>query len=160
MDCATLRGVVAEVALRVAHDTRHGADHDDRRGEVAVGLGACLEKGKQDDSGEVYRADVGVVGLSPILECLVVPELLLHLRSLLCIRLGFSTADTSCGDEEIDVLLFLGQFLVHLLKFELFSYIAWAQSDDLTSFLRIMRLDSPLESLLPTTCDIHLSTCS
>lgn len=55
------RGVVGEVALRVAHEAGHGGYDYDGRG----GGGRGLEEGEEGDGGEVDGGDVGVEGFVP-----------------------------------------------------------------------------------------------
>lgn len=140
--------IVAEMALGVSHDSRHGADDNDRCCQMTVLFCARLEQGEKHNCAEVDRRDIGVVRVVPALKGFVVPQLLLQVCGLFLVWLCFLATDPSSGNEEIDVLFLGRQFLVHVLQITLLGDIVRSKWNNGTSLIRTVGLGCILENFL------------
>jgi hypothetical protein len=146
MDRASYLGsVVAEVALRILHDSRHGRDDNDRRRKVAVAFSSSLEQRQEYNCAEIDGGHIGVVSLGPALECLVVEKLLLHVGGLVRVWNAFLARDSGCGNEKVDVFLLGRQLLVHALQVVFLGYVTGRERDDLPALIWAVRLRCGIE---------------
>lgn len=159
MDGGALGCVVGEMPLCVLHLSAHGRDGDDAGAEArqrALGLNGSLQEWQESDGGEVDACDVCVVSVVPVLDALVLPELLLQVTGVVVLGLGFGAGNSSSADEQVDVLLLGLEVFDESLEVVLLGDIGWADGDDGTAVVRVVGLCCLLERLCTTASDVDL----
>jgi len=73
---------------------------------LAVDLVRGLKERQECYCGEIDGGDVGVVGGVPLFKGLPVEESLLEFFGVGAVGLGFGAGDSSCDEEEVEVVFF------------------------------------------------------